>query len=53
MLIRTDAAGATYTFATHLAAQGAQFSLGEHGVQIKPRDGAWVAEITELVDLSA
>jgi DDE family transposase len=25
----------------------------EHGVQIEPRDGAWVAELTGLVDLSA
>jgi hypothetical protein len=25
----------------------------EHGVQIEPRDGAWVAELTNLVDLSA
>jgi hypothetical protein len=25
----------------------------EHGVQIEPRDGAWVAEVTRLVDLSA
>jgi DDE family transposase len=85
VLVRTDAAGATHTFATHLAARGAQFSLGanlgyfhihtalallpetawtpayqartpragEHGIQIEPRDGAWVAEVTELVDLSA
>lgn len=85
VLVRTDAAGATHTFATHLAARGAEFSLGanlghfdihtalallpptawtpayqarkpragEHGVQIEPRDGAWVAEITDLVNLSA
>jgi Transposase DDE domain group 1 len=26
---------------------------GEHGVQIHPRDGAWVAEVTALVDLSS
>jgi hypothetical protein len=25
----------------------------QHGVQIEPRDGAWVAEVTALVDLSA
>jgi Transposase DDE domain group 1 len=25
----------------------------EHGVQIQPRDGAWVAEVSGLVDLSA
>jgi hypothetical protein len=85
VLVRTDAAGATHTFATHLAMRGAQFSLGanlghfdilaalrllpqaawtpayqaraplagEQGPQIQPRDGAWVAELTDLVDLSA
>jgi DDE family transposase len=26
---------------------------GQHGVQIEPRDGAWVAEVSALVDLSA
>jgi hypothetical protein len=85
VLVRTDAAGATHTFATHLATRGTEFSLGanlghfdiptalrllpqaawtpayqarapragEQGPQIEPRDGAWVAELTELVDLSA
>jgi hypothetical protein len=85
VLVRTDAAGATHTFAAHLAARGVEFSLGanlghfdipaalrllprtawtpayqarkpragEHGIQIHPRDGAWVAELTDLVDLSA
>ena len=28
VLVRTDAAGATHQFAAHLAASGAQFSLG-------------------------
>lgn len=78
VLVRTEAAGATHTFATHLAARGVDFSLGanlghfdihtalallpaavwtpayqarqprtaEQGIQIEPRDGAWVAEIT-------
>lgn len=85
VLVRTDAAGATHTFAAYLAAQGAEFSLGanlghfnipaalrllpqlawtpayqatqpragQSGPQIHPRDGAWVAELTDLVDLSA
>ena len=85
VLVRTDAAGATHTFAAHLARLGLEFSLGanlgyfdthtaldllpdqawspayqarkphaaEHAVQIQPREGAWVAELTELVDLSA
>jgi hypothetical protein len=84
VLVRTDAAGATKEFARHLAATGAEFSLGanlghfdihtalaqlpaaawtpayqarkpragETGVQIDPRDGAWVAEASGLVDLS-
>lgn len=84
VLVRTDAAGATHRFATHLAARGAELSLGanlghfdipaalrllptawtpayqarkpragEQGTQTEPRDGAWVAELTSLVDLSA
>lgn len=85
VLVRTDAAGATHTFAAHLAARGAEFSLGanlghfdiptalrllpqiawtpayqarqpragEQGPQIEPREGAWVAELTGLVDLCA
>jgi hypothetical protein len=85
VLVRTDAAGATHVFASHLAARGAWFSLGanlghfeihaalnslpesawtpayqarkpragEVGPQIEPREGAWVTELTELVDLSA
>jgi hypothetical protein len=28
VLVRTDAAGATHTFAAHLAARGVEFSLG-------------------------
>ena len=76
VLVRTDAAGATHTFAAHLAESGVEFSVGasfahldihpalarltgpawtpayqarkpraaEHGVQIEPRDGAWVAD---------
>jgi Transposase DDE domain group 1 len=85
VLVRTDAAGATHTFAAHLAARGVEFSLGanlghfdihtavallpetawtpayqatkpragQSGPQIHPRKGAWVAEVTALVDLSA
>jgi hypothetical protein len=33
------------------ACQARQPGAAEHGVQIEPRDGAWVAEITALVDL--
>ncbi|GAA1295654.1 IS1380 family transposase [Pseudonocardia aurantiaca] len=83
VLVRTDAAGATREFATHLHQQGVDFSVGasfahldvhtalaqlpaaawtpayqarkpraaEHGVQIEPRDGAWVAEATGLTEL--
>ena len=85
VLVRTDAAGATHSFAAHLAARGIQFSLGanlghfdiatalrllpetawtpayqatkpragQSDLQIEPRDGAWVAELTGLVNLSA
>ena len=85
VLVRTDATGATPTFAAHLNRAGVEFSLGanlghfdipaalrllphnawtpayqarkprasKHGVQIQPRDGAWVAELTNLVNLSA
>ena len=85
VLVRTDAAGATHQFAAHLAATGAQFSLGANlghfdihtalaqlpaaawtpayqarkpragqtGPRIELRDGAWVAELTGCVDLSA
>jgi hypothetical protein len=85
VLVRTDAAGATTSFAAHLHRQGVEFSLGaslghfdihtalavmpqqgwtpayqarkpraaETGVQIEPRDGAWVAEATDLVDMSS
>jgi hypothetical protein len=85
VLVRTDAAGATHHFATHLDQIGVEFSVGaslghfdihaafallpgsawtpayqarkpragQHGVQIEPREGAWVAEVTALVDLSA
>jgi len=84
VLVRTDAAGATKEFATHLHALGVEFSIGasfahldvhtalaalpaaawtpayqtrrpraaEHGVQIEPRDGAWVAEATGLIPLT-
>jgi hypothetical protein len=85
VLVRTDAAGATKEFATHLHHAGVEFSVGaslghfdihtalaalpktawtpayqarkpraaEHGVQIEPRDGAWVTEATGLVDMSS
>jgi hypothetical protein len=83
VLVRTDAAGATKEFATHLHERGVEFSIGasfahldvhtalaqlpkqawnpayqarkpraaETGVQIEPRDGAWVAEATGLLQL--
>ena len=35
------------------ACQARKPRAAEHGVQIEPRDGAWVAEATGLVDLSA
>lgn len=84
VLVRTDAAGATQEFATHLTGCGVEFSIGasfahldvhtalaalpkaawtpayqarkpraaETGVQIEPRDGAWVAEATGLTPLT-
>jgi hypothetical protein len=84
VLVRTDAAGATSGFATHLHECGVEFSVGasfahldvhtalaqlpgqawtpayqarkpraaETGIQIEPRDGAWVAEATGLVGLT-
>ena len=35
------------------AYQARQPRAAEHGVQIEPRDGAWVAEATNLVDMSS
>jgi hypothetical protein len=73
VLIRTDAAGATYGFAAACRSAGCGFSLGyalDEGAQAAivdlpddawsraydidgdPRDGAWVAELTGLLDLS-
>jgi hypothetical protein len=75
VLVRTDSAGATHTFAAACRAHRVGFSLG-HPVDIRVqdavdtlnrgdawypaidttgaiRDGAWVAEATDLVDLSA
>ncbi len=75
VLVRTDSAGATHTFAAACRAYGVGFSFGhpvdarvqdavdtlnrgncwypaiESGSEL--RDGAWVAEATDLVDLSA
>jgi hypothetical protein len=85
VLVHTDAAGATHSFAAHLAARGIRFSLGanlghfdiatalrllpesawtpayqatkpragQSGRHIEARDGAWVAELTGLANLSA
>jgi hypothetical protein len=74
VLVRTDAAGATHTFAKTCRARGVGFSFGfavderiRRVVDVIPdecwhpavetagciRDGAWVAEITEAIDLSA
>ena len=73
VLIRTDAAGATYGFAAACRDAGCQYSLGfavdaevqaailtlpEHtwtpayDIDGAPRDGAWLAEITGLLDLT-
>jgi hypothetical protein len=73
VLIRTDAAGATYGFAAACRDAGCGFSLGyaldEHAqaaiaelpadawspaydIDGQPRDGAWVAELTGLLDLT-
>ena len=73
VLIRTDAAGATYGFAAACREAGCGFSLGcaigEHAqaaiaqlsdeawsaaydIDGDPRKGAWVAELTGLLDLS-
>jgi hypothetical protein len=35
------------------AYQATKPPAGQSGPQIQPRDGAWVAELTDLVDLSA
>ena len=73
VLIRTDAAGATYGFAAACREAGCGFSLG-YGLDVhaqsaiaqlpdeawtpaydingEPRDGAWVAELTGLLDLA-
>jgi len=73
VLIRTDAAGATYGFAAACRAAGCGFSLGwalgegaqaaiaqvpdqawspAYDIDGDPREGAWVAELTGLLDLS-
>ena len=73
VLIRTDAAGATYGFAAATRAAGCGFSLGfpitddvqaavlsipgqawtpAYDIDGEPRDGAWIAEITDLLDLT-
>jgi len=73
VLIRTDAAGATYGFAAACRDAGCQYSLGfpvdldvqqailtlpeqawtaAYDIDGDPRDGAWVAELTDLLDLS-
>ena len=72
VLIRTDAAGATYGFAAACRAAGCGFSLGyaideraqaalaqlsedawsaAYDIGGDPREGAWVAELTGLLDL--
>jgi len=74
VLVRSDSAGATHTFAAACRERGVQFSFGfpvDHRVQAavdlvpaecwhpaveadgRVRDGAWVAEVTGLLDLSA
>lgn len=73
ILVRTDAAGSTHTFAEHLHAAGVAYSLGftcDEAVQAavlavpdqawapaynadgQIRDGAWVAEVTGMLDLT-
>jgi hypothetical protein len=73
VLIRTDAAGATYGFAAAARKAGCGYSLGfgidapvqqailalpedawtdAYDIDGQPRDGAWVAELTGLLDLS-
>jgi len=73
VLIRTDAAGATYGFAAACREAGCGFSLGwalgeaaqdaiaqlsddawsaAYDIGGDPREGAWVAELTGLLDLS-
>jgi hypothetical protein len=75
VVVRTDAAGATYSFAGHCKTRGVEFSFGfpigqavrdaisavDDGDVWVPalntdgglRDGAWLVEVTDLVDLSA
>ena len=73
VLIRTDAAGATYGFAAACRAAGCRFSLGfavdeqvqaailalpetawtpAYDIDGDPREGAWVAELTGLLELA-
>jgi Transposase DDE domain group 1 len=73
VLVRTDAAGATHSFAAAARAAGCQLSLGfpvdgdvqaavlalpaqawtaAYDIDGEPREGAWLAEVTDLVDLS-
>jgi hypothetical protein len=73
VLIRTDAAGATYGFAAAARQAGCGFSLGfpvgedvqaavlaipetawtaAYNIDGKPREGAWLAEITGMLDLA-
>ena len=74
VLVRTDSAGGTKAFLTHLAGAGLAYSVGFAGFlpylkaaidtvdasawipavnsDGKPRDGAWVAEVTHLLDLA-
>jgi hypothetical protein len=74
VLIRTDAAGATYGFAAAVRAAGCGFSLGfgldtdtqaavlavpspgwtaAYNIDGVERDGAWLAEVTDMLDLTA
>jgi hypothetical protein len=74
VLVRTDAAGATHTFAAALRERGCGFSLGfavdetvqtavlavpqagwtpAYDIDGQPREGAWLAEITDCVNLTA
>lgn len=73
VMVRTDAAGATHTFAAAVRTAGCGFSLGftiaadvqaailavpddawvpAYDLNGRPRTGAWVAEITDMLDLS-
>jgi hypothetical protein len=73
LLIRTDAAGATYGFAAACRTAGCGYSLGftidepvqqailsvpddawtpAYDIDGEPRDGAWIADLTGLLDLA-